>query len=124
MNEQDTISTHYLDAKGQAYYTGRFDKHMEFGRLFQTRYFPPYCDEHKDILDFGSATGFCLRSLPARRRIGVEVNPHCVEECRALNQSSAKVRITESESFFATVPVQNTQIGYEMFLTIQERRYL
>ena len=88
MNEQDTISTHYLDAKGQAYYTGRFDKHMEFGRLFQTRYFQPYCDEHKDILDFGSATGFCLRSLPARRRIGVDVNPYCLEECRALNQRS------------------------------------
>ncbi len=88
MNKHDTISTHYLDAKGQAYYAGRFDKRMEFGRLFQTRYFRPYCHEERDLLDFGCATGLFLRSLPARRRIGVEVNPRCLGVCRALNEQT------------------------------------
>lgn len=32
MSEEDTISTHYLDAKGEAYCTGRFDRRMGFAR--------------------------------------------------------------------------------------------
>ena len=88
MNEHGTVSIHYLGAKGEAYSTGRFDKRMEFGRLFQTRYFRPYCREDSDLLDFGCATGLSLRSLPARRRIGVEVNRHCLQACRALNEQT------------------------------------
>lgn len=86
MNDRDTVSSHYLDAKAEAYYTGRFNERMEFGRLFQTRYFRPFCRENKDLLDFGCATGLFLRSLPARHRIGVEVNPYCLQACRALNE--------------------------------------
>ncbi|MBA7622423.1 hypothetical protein ES703_29800 [subsurface metagenome] len=86
MNEQDTVSTHYLDAKGEAYCAGRFDRRMEFGREFQTRYFRSFCGEDKDLLDFGCATGLFLRALPARQRIGVEVNPHCLRACRELSE--------------------------------------
>ncbi len=83
MSDRDTVSCHYLDTKGQAYYAGRFDNRMEFGRLFQARYFRPYCHEGRDLLDFGCATGLSFRLLPARRRIGVEVNPYCIQACRA-----------------------------------------
>lgn len=82
------ISSHYLGQEGERYANGRFDRHMEFGRLFQTRYFRPYCNEDRDLLDFGCATGLFLRSLPARRRIGVEVNPHCVQACKSLNEQT------------------------------------
>jgi len=85
MNDRDTVSSHYLDTKAEAYYTGRFNKGMEFGRLFQTLYFRPFCREDRDLLDFGCATGLFLRSLPARQRIGVEVNPYCLQKCRELN---------------------------------------
>ena len=88
MNRQNTISSHYLDKNGQKYCIDRFDEKMEFGRLFQTRYFKQFCDEQKDLLDFGCATGLFLRSLPARNRIGIEVNPHCLFEARKINLKS------------------------------------
>lgn len=61
---------------------------MKFGRRYQCRYFQPFCAEDKDLLDFGCANGLMLRTLAARRRIGVEVNPLCLAECRALNDAT------------------------------------
>ncbi len=55
---------------------------MHPGRLWQLRHFEPYCHEQLDLLDFGCADGLSLRTLPARRRIGVEVNPVAVEACK------------------------------------------
>ena len=85
------ISSHYLGESGKMYFEGGFKKESEPGRLFQARHFQPYCDEGLDLLDFGCADGFFLRALPARRRIGIEVNPaarqRCEELCREENTS-------------------------------------
>lgn len=57
---------------------------MEFGRRYQLRYFQPYCNESSDLLDFGCADGLSLRHLPAKRRVGVEINPIARKKCKEL----------------------------------------
>jgi SAM-dependent methyltransferase len=86
---EDTIpngvaSSHYLGMEGTQYYEAKFCPAMQRGREFQLRYFRPYCSDQTDLLDFGCADGLSLRSLPARRRVGIEVNPVAVARCREL----------------------------------------
>ncbi|ABC76303.1 class I SAM-dependent methyltransferase [Syntrophus aciditrophicus] len=83
-NDKLRISSHYLGDSGKKYFEDGFKKESEPGRLFQSRYFQPYCDRDIDLLDFGCADGFILRSLPARRRIGIEVNPAARQRCEEL----------------------------------------
>lgn len=88
MNALDkTASKHYFGKRGEAFFKGRFGERMRFGRLFQAEYFRPFCNENAVLLDFGCANGLMLRSLPAKRRIGVEVNPQALEECRRLSEA-------------------------------------
>jgi SAM-dependent methyltransferase len=81
-------SSHYLDEKGKEYFQGRFGSVSELGRQFQSSYFKPYCDESLTVLDFGCGDGTILSSLPARNRIGIEVNPVCHE---AIIRKNAKL---------------------------------
>jgi len=79
-------STHYLGDKGEAYYDGRFTDKMEFGRVYQSRYFAPYCSLDKSLLDFGCGDGTILRQLPASNKIGIEVNQSCYKKIAEKNE--------------------------------------
>ncbi|WP_391524877.1 class I SAM-dependent methyltransferase [Methylacidiphilum kamchatkense] len=36
------------------------------------------------VLDFGCGEGFLLYSLPAKKKVGIEANPHAIEHARSL----------------------------------------
>ena len=57
--------------------TGRFDDRQRLGRQFQGRYFAPYCNEQKILLDFGCGDGTILHQLPAKEKYAIEINEHC-----------------------------------------------
>jgi len=78
------VSSHYLGEQGKTYFDHHFGENMAFGRMFQTRYFRPFCSEKSVLLDFGCNDGLFLRNLPAKRRIGVEVNRYALEACSKL----------------------------------------
>jgi SAM-dependent methyltransferase len=78
-------SEHYLGESGRRYFAERFTSSQDFGRRWQSRYFQPYCGPDKTLLDFGCGDGTILRELPAARKLGVEVNPHCVARIKELN---------------------------------------
>ncbi len=80
-------SQHYLGERGKDYLLSKFGSNMDHGRLFQSRFFMPYCSEDLTLLDFGSAKGLFLRNLPAQRKIGVEANPHARHACQQISQS-------------------------------------
>lgn len=81
--ESEKVSAHYLGERGKQYrevFAG-----LEYGRLFQIdQYFGKYCSDDKVLLDVGSADGLFLRRLPAKRRIGIEVNDSAIAACEAL----------------------------------------
>ena len=74
-------SQHYIGERGHEYYESKFNSRMQFGRLWQLRYFEPYCGTQFDLLDFGCSDGLSLRILPAHRRIAVEANPSARDNC-------------------------------------------
>jgi SAM-dependent methyltransferase len=81
-----TVSQHYLGSRGSKYFLGRFGSVSEYGRIFQSLYFRPYCSTEKGILDFGCGDGALLRALPAKSKIGIEINPRCHEHIRQANR--------------------------------------
>lgn len=86
LTRQEPVSAHYLGERGRQYWNS--DGGRDFGRRYQTRYFRPYCGHDKVVLDFGCADGFFLRQLPAKDRIGVEVNSAAIEKCREYSAST------------------------------------
>lgn len=74
MNMNKSVSSHYIGQEGEKYLQV-FDG-LEIGRLYQCKeHFAKYCSDEKVVLDLGSADGFFLANLSAKRRIGVEANP-------------------------------------------------
>ena len=104
MTKEDTrISEHYLGERGEKYLKNFND--LTFGRLYQTRYFRPYCSDNLVLLDLGCADGLFLRNLPAQKRIGVEANPAARERCSELCEKQfcsielhSKLETVESET--------------------------
>lgn len=87
VTQEDMVSKHYLGEQGKIWFRtgfGKFGETLKFGRVFQTRYFRPFCSKDLVLLDFGCADGLFLRILPAKRRIGVEVIHEALESCRKL----------------------------------------
>jgi SAM-dependent methyltransferase len=80
--EFKNISPHYLGTRGQNYFQEGFGPEKHDGRLLQAEYFLPFCGDDLVVLDFGCADGLFLRNLPAKRRIGVEVNASARERCQ------------------------------------------
>lgn len=73
----------YLDEQGAEYFawqgadglrTAEFNKHL----------WQPHISAADDVLDFGCGGGYLLKVLEARRKVGVEVNPHARERAREL----------------------------------------
>lgn len=83
----DGISQRYQGDQGRSYYDKLFSTATEHGRLYQCRYFQPYCGPDRVVLDLGCADGLMLRQLPARRHVGVEVNAAAREACEAASAS-------------------------------------
>ncbi|MCB1797278.1 MAG: class I SAM-dependent methyltransferase [Gammaproteobacteria bacterium] len=81
------VSTRYQGEKGREYFeaAGRFGGDQDLGRIWQSRYFVPFCSSDTTVLDFGCGDGTILRNLPAGRKLGVEVNPYCLERIAAMN---------------------------------------
>jgi SAM-dependent methyltransferase len=68
---------HYVGEKGQKYFFERFNNSFNFGRAYQRRYFLPYCYKDTVLLDYGCGDGTLLEHLPAKKKIGIEINPEC-----------------------------------------------
>ncbi len=94
---KETVSKHYLSDLGKAYFNQRSVERMSFGRIFQTRYFRPFCSKDTVLLDFGCSDGLFLRNLPAKRRIGVDGSPFVVKECMRLSRETGiPIEVLES----------------------------
>jgi 2-polyprenyl-3-methyl-5-hydroxy-6-metoxy-1,4-benzoquinol methylase len=68
---------HYLDDKGHAYFCSL--NHNNSQILYNKHIWQPHISDFDDILDFGCKDGFLLNSLDAKKKIGVEINPHALE---------------------------------------------
>ncbi len=76
------ISKRFLGLAGDEYEARRSGG--EFSRRYQVEmYFRPYAREFDTVMDVGCGDGLSLRSIPARRRIGIEVNEAARRQCRA-----------------------------------------
>lgn len=75
-----TAEEFYQGESGEKYYKAKFHPAMNVGRIYQLRYFQPHAQPDLDLLDFGCSNGLSLRSLPAKSRTGIEVNPLAIEE--------------------------------------------
>jgi len=84
--EFQNVSNHYLGTRGWKYFQKGFGPDKHLGRLLQSEYFRPFCGDDLVLLDFGCADGLFLRNLPARRRIGVEVNADALNRCQEISQ--------------------------------------
>jgi hypothetical protein len=65
---------HYTGGAGAAYHRQREASRSSKGQASRAAYFADLTTSNDVVLDFGCATGAVLASLPAARRIGVEVN--------------------------------------------------
>ncbi len=68
-------TTRYLGDAGRAYYETFQAPLGEMGARFNRHLWTPYVSSGHDVLDFGCGGGQLLRSLDARRKVGVEINP-------------------------------------------------
>lgn len=74
MNNNDRVSSHY----DKAY----FERQLpigEFGGWANQTKFIEYISENDDVLDFGCGSGFLLKGLKCKRKIGIEINPSAME---------------------------------------------
>lgn len=76
------ISARYVGQAGREYFSYQNQWGELSGRLNAWK-FSPYLPSDAILLDFGCGGGWLLRTLPAARRIGLEVNPAAQEVCRA-----------------------------------------
>jgi SAM-dependent methyltransferase len=79
-------SSHYLGERGKKYFEERFNEQQTFGISHQSRYFAPFCSPNAVLLDLGCGDGTMLRLLPAAKKYGVEINPHCHKKIHELNR--------------------------------------
>jgi SAM-dependent methyltransferase len=121
------ISKHYLGEQGRGYFLNKFGSHMDFGRIFQSRFFLQYCRDDWTMLDFGCANGLFLRNLPARHKIGVEVNPTAQKVLQEVNQNSMEKielhsRLDTVQSDLVDIVISNHCLEHtiEPFQTLKE----
>lgn len=76
-------SAHYRGAQGEAY----FQRQSAAGRLgarWNLALWMPWVQPEDALLDFGCGGGYLLALLPARRKLGVEINPAARAVARGL----------------------------------------
>jgi SAM-dependent methyltransferase len=74
---------HYLGDKGREYFGWQGAAGIEQER-YNRFIWEPHIQSTDDVLDFGCGGGYLLSGLTARRKVGVEVNPHALDCARGL----------------------------------------
>jgi len=74
---------HYDGKRGAEYFAIQ-NAHAAVVAEVNLRLFHAHLDPAKDVLDFGCAGGWFLRAAPARRKVGVEINPHARRHAQSL----------------------------------------
>ncbi|HET6674394.1 MAG TPA: class I SAM-dependent methyltransferase [Nitrospiraceae bacterium] len=77
------VISHYLGDKGRTYFAWQGEDGVTQA-LYNKHLWQPYISATDDLLDFGCGGGFLLKVLEAKRKAGVEVNPHARENARQL----------------------------------------
>ena len=77
------VISHYLGDSGRKYFAWQGEDGLTQA-LYNKHLGQPYICANDDVLDFGCGGGFLLKVLEAKRRAGVEVNPHARENARQL----------------------------------------
>lgn len=76
-------STHYTGDAGKSYFAYQNQGGLQRGRI-NARKFAPYVTAEHAVLDFGCGSGTLLYHLPARQKVGVEINPAAREAATQL----------------------------------------
>jgi SAM-dependent methyltransferase len=74
---------HYLGDQGRKYFAWQGEDGVTQA-LYNKHLWQPYIAASDDVLDFGCGGGFLLKVLDAKRRAGIEVNPHARQNAREL----------------------------------------
>jgi SAM-dependent methyltransferase len=77
------VIDHYLGDQGKDYFAWQGADGLEEER-YNRFIWTPHIQANDDVLDFGCGGGFLLSGLVARRKVGVEINPHALECARRL----------------------------------------
>jgi SAM-dependent methyltransferase len=78
-----SVSGHYTGGSGKAYHEGVVEPWSERATTLALPLFRSHVGPEDVVVDFGCGSGRLLTALPARRRIGIEVNPVSAAEARA-----------------------------------------
>jgi SAM-dependent methyltransferase len=81
--ESATKIENYYQASGDEYFAQRTTARSESNQQLRARFFRDLAGDSLTILDFGCGTGGILGSLPAARRLGVEIGERAAQEARA-----------------------------------------
>jgi len=83
MQQPATKIENYYQASGDQYFAQRTAARSDRNQQLRARFFRDLAGDDLTILDFGCGTGRILGSLPAARRLGVEIGPRAAQEARA-----------------------------------------
>ena len=92
-DKKNLISRRFIGKQGDEYQIDRANR--SFGRKYQAKkYFKQYVSDKDIVLDLGCNDGLFLRYLPAKKRIGVDVNEAARRECAAASvQTGIEVEV-------------------------------
>jgi SAM-dependent methyltransferase len=82
--QDSTAEQYYRGQRGARYDQHRGSSRSEYVQRSRARFFQDLETEQKTILDFGCGTGGVLASIPARERIGVEINELAASKAKEL----------------------------------------
>jgi SAM-dependent methyltransferase len=77
------VTEYYKGAAGAAYHEQRAAYRTDADQRLRSGYFADIAQPQGVLLDFGCATGGVAASLPARKRIGIEINETSAAEAKA-----------------------------------------
>lgn len=85
----------YSGSAGYDYHQKRVSSRTDEGQRARARYFSGFTSATDTVLDFGCATGGVLASMPAAKRVGIEVNE--------FSGAEAKTRLDEVHTSLGAV---------------------
>lgn len=78
-NPEYGVSAHYLDQSGVKYFRDQ-KKVGELSAKWNLHFWLSKINKNDSVLDFGCGGGYLLAAIPARRKVGVEINPAAKQE--------------------------------------------
>jgi SAM-dependent methyltransferase len=112
VTDEARVSGHYLGASGAAY-SQASDPVWRIWAEFSARLFGPHVASSDVLVDFGCSTGELLTIVPARRKLGVEVNPTSRERARRAGHT-VLARAEEVEPASADVVTSNQVLEHTL----------